>query len=96
MRYRKKMKDGIFPPEIMPLAIPGKAWVRQEFVLFQEKQVVPTSHVYTSGLIFKAREVIIPLYTSFANLTLGTTVQSFLSFDYKRNNNIDKLQRTYK
>lgn len=39
----------------------------------------------TPGLIFKAREVITPLYTSFANLTLGSTVQSFLSFDYKRN-----------
>jgi len=52
--------------------------------------------MYTPGLILKAREVIIPLYTSFANLTHGSTVQRFLSFDYKRNSNIDKSEGTYK
>lgn len=86
------MKDGIF----RPWAVPGYVWVRQEFVLFQEKQMLYIQVMYTPGLIFNAREVIIPLYTSFANLTFGSTVQSLLSFDYKRNSNIDKLQRTYK
>lgn len=79
-----------------PWAAPGNACVRQEFILFQEKQTLYTQAMYTPSLIFKAREVITPLYTSFANLTLGSIVRSFLSFDYKRNSNIDKLQRTYK
>lgn len=47
MRYRKKVKDGIFPPERMPLAIPGKAWVRQELALFQEKHMLYLQVMYT-------------------------------------------------
>lgn len=86
------MKDGLFPP----WDVPSNMCIRQEFVLFPEKQMLSTQVMYALGLIFKARKVIIPFYTSFANLTFGSTVQSFLLFVYKRNSNIDKLQGTYK
>lgn len=75
-----------------PWAISGKAHDRQDFVLFQEKQMLYMQVMHTPGLIFKASEVIIPVYTSSANLTFGSSEQ-FSFICYKRNSNIDKLQK---
>lgn len=57
----------------MAYFIPTNIHVREEFILFQEKQMLYLKVTHATGLSFKAREVATPLYTSSANPMLGST-----------------------